>query len=241
MKKISSVILIFLLSACSLIPQNRVNTISFSGKAEINAIPDVTTFTITSRVEDKDLLTAQQKMTKQSNKALELLAKKGVNKNDVTTENYNTNPQYYYQPPVCDKEICRAGKRVLTGFETSQTISFKVRNISQSGEILSELAQLEIGEVNGPNFIVENSEKLKSEAQAQAIAKAKSEAEITAKNLGINLKKIVGFSENNSSFQHKTMAFRGVSMAEAQDLSTPQLEVGEKKITSFVTITYEIE
>ncbi len=241
MKKISSVIIICLLSACSLIPQNRVNTISFSGKAEINTAPDVATFTLAARVEDKDLVSAQQKMTKQSNKALELLAKKGINKNDITTENYNTSPRYYYQPAICEKEICRAGKRILTGFETSQTISFKVRNISQAGEILSELAQLEIAEVNGPNFIVENSEKLKSEAQAQAIAQAKSEAETTAKNLGITLKKIVGFSENNSSFQYKAMAFRGAAMSADESASAPQLETGQQKISSFVTITYEIE
>ncbi len=241
MKKISLVILICFFSACSLIPQNRVNTISFHGKAEINANPDIATFTITSRIEDKDLGAAQQKMTAQSNKALDLLAKKGISKNDITTENYNTSPKYFYQPSVCDKEICRPGKRVLNGFEASQTISFKVRNITQAGEILSDLAQIEIAEIDGPNFIIENGDKLKSEAQAQAIEKAKSDAATTAKNLGVVLRKIVSFSEDNSSFQYQAMAFRGVAMSSNESISSPQLETGQQKIISSVTITYEIE
>lgn len=240
MKKISSVIVICFLSSCSLIPQNRVNTISFRGKAEISATPDIATFTITSRVEDKDLVVAQQKMTNQSNQALDLLAKKGINKNDITTENYNTSPRYYYQPAVCEKEICRAGKRILTGFETSHTISFKVRNIAQAGEILSDLAQIEIAEIDGPNFVIENREKLKSEAQAQAITKAKFEATKTAENLGVVLRKIVNFSEDNlnsSPFQYRAVA------ADAFQLNqpSPQLESGQQKIISSVTITYEIE
>lgn len=249
MKKFSnlylSAILFLSLSACSLLPKQNVHTISFNGSAEIMATPDIATFVITVRTEDKDLIVAQQKMAKQSNKALEMLAAKGIVKADIKTENYNTNPQYYYQPAVCNKEICTSGKRVLTGFETSQTVSFKVRDIAKSQEILTELAQLEVGEVNGPNFVIENSEKLKSEAQAQAIAKAKSDAAATAKNLGITLKKIVGFSENSSSFnrsfQYSAMAFRGAPMAAAEKALAPNLEAGEQKIISSVTISYEIE
>ena len=94
-------------------------------------------------------------------------------KADIKTENYNTNPQYYYQPAVCNKEICTSGKRVLTGFETSQTVSFKVRDIAKSQEILTELAQLKLAKLMVQIFVIENSEKLKSEAQSANNAKAK--------------------------------------------------------------------
>ncbi len=209
---------------------NANSVLTFRGSGEIDAAPDVATFNITVRENEKDVAVAQQKMADKSNKLLALLKEKSVAKDDIQTANYSTNPRYSYE----------GGKQIFQGYEASQTITAKLRDIAKSGEILSGVAALEIGEVNGPIFAIEDSDKLRLEAQAKAIVKAKAEAEITAKNLGVKLGRVVRFNEepNHNFVRPMMMAKRVVSN---EEMDAVQIEPGSKKITSVVSVTYEIE
>ncbi|MBP7709988.1 MAG: SIMPL domain-containing protein [Rickettsiales bacterium] len=242
MKKLQLALATLLLAtSCGLVPHHPPHTITFRGSAEIKAVPDLATFNFTIREEDKDATSAQQKMAKKTNAALDLLTKKGVAKKDIQTGNYNTNPKYEYQAGSCQKGICQPSKQVLTGFEASQTISLKLRDLAKASQILTDLAALKISEINGPNFSVENTDKLKSEAQALAIAKAKEQAATTAKNLGVTLKKIVNFAEEGQGFQPRMVFAKSAMAFDSGARVAPQLEAGEDKITSAVLVTYEIE
>lgn len=244
MKKLHLILVaLFFTTSCQLLPPKPpAHTITFHGVGEVKSIPDVANFVFTIHVEEKEVFLAQQKMTQKTNRALELLEQSGVEKRDIQTTNYRTLPKYSYEEKPCQKTICPPAKQILTGFEATQTISLKLRNLAKVGEILSNLANLEIAEVNGPDFAIENVEKLKSQAQAQAISKAKEEAAKTAKNLGVVLKKIVDFREEPQGFAPNFE--RGVMMMSAMakaPQALPQLEAGEEKIISKVAITYEIE
>lgn len=234
---------IFFLAGCSLLPAPQINTISFHGSAEIAATPDVATFSFTARSEDKTTILAQQRTAEKTNSALEVLKKNKIESKDIQTENYRTNPQYSYQNFPCQKNICPPSKKVLEGFEATQTISLKLRDISKSGEILTALAALDISEVTGPNLSIENPEKLRSQAQAQAISKAKEKAKTTAENLGIKLRKIISFSEDQPDFRmpRPMMMSARAATFDGMEKVAPRLEAGEEKIISSVTITYEIE
>lgn len=211
------------------------NNITFRGTAEIDAIFDVATFSVTIREEEKDLVTAQQKMSDKANELLALFDRRGVEKKDIKTTNYNTSPKYIYPVTNCRSNVCPPIKPVLTGFEATQTLSIKLRDIAKSGEILTSISQLGIAEVNGPSFTVDDTAKLKTQAQALAINKAKAEAKLTAKNLGVKLGKIVRFSEDQSQFDSRPNAMLRMSSE-----SMPQVETGQHKITAAVAITYEI-
>jgi uncharacterized protein len=223
---------------------NPTNTITFRGTAEIKTVPDVAIFTITIRETEKDVLAAQQKMTEKNNKLVALLQENGVQKNDIQSTNYSTYPKYIYEQQPCVNGVCPAGKQVLEGYEASQTITAKLRNLEKSGETLSKISALEIYEISGPNFSVEDPQKFKSQAQAEAITKAKKDAEITAKNLGVKLKKIIRFYEEPlRSFGgvRPMMMAKGMAMDSNIEMAAPQLEAGEEKISTAVSITYEIE
>ena len=216
------------------------NVITFRGISEIEAKPDVATFEITIRENDKNVTQAQQKMTQKNNKLLEILEQKSIKKDDIKTTNYSTNPRYVYESRECRKGICLPAKQVLQDYEATQTLSVKLRDIEKCGEILGAIASLEIGEVNGPSFAIDDLSKLKSEAQAQAIKKAQIEAKNTAKNLGVSLGKIVRFAEEpNNNFARPMMMGRAVASDMA--VKSVQIEPGVDKVVSVVSITYEID
>ncbi len=235
-----ALIALVFITCCQLMPHGPAHSISFRASAEISAKPDIANFSITVRKEAKTVFLAQQEMTKKTNKVLELFSQKLIESRDIQTTDYRTAPQYDYETKPCVKGVCPSGTQVLKGYEATQNISLKLRDLGKAGEILSELAELEVTEVSGPNFAIENYEALKSQAQAKAIAKVKIEAASTAKNLGVTLKKIINFNEDFNGFARPRMMMARAAAMDTKAV-TPQLESGEEKITSSVSITYEIE
>lgn len=217
---------------------NNSYRITFNGSAEVAVIPDNAEFIITIREIDKNIAIAQQEMAKKANKAIDLFSKMGIEKKDIQTKNYTTNPKYSFNSVLCPKEgNCRTKEPVLTGYEARESISIKLRDLTKSGDVLTQIANLEIAEVRGPIFTISDDSKFKIQAQAQAIADAKSKAAITAKNLGITLGDIVSFSETPQFKQYSSE----ISLNRVKSLSSPKIEAGEEIIRSIVYISYEIK
>jgi uncharacterized protein YggE len=215
--------------------------ITFSATASVKAKPDVANFFMTVREEASDNVSAQQKMTDKSNKAIEILEKEGIDKKDIKTNNYNTYPNYSSSNIVCIKAPCEPAKSVITGYAAMQNISFKIRDISKSGDIVTKLAALQVNDVQGPNFTIEDMSEAKAEARSEAIKEAKAKAQKTAKELGVTLGKITAFSDNPLPHQpyQPYMAYdRGRGFA---DKAVPTMETGEQEVSVAVSITYEIK
>jgi hypothetical protein len=214
--------------------------ITIRGVGEALATPNIATFSFTVREEDKDVAIAQQKSSDKANKAISYLKEKGIEDKDIKTESYNTNPKYDYSGRVvCPLGYCPPVKPVLTGYEVSESVSVKVRDVSKAGELLAGIANISIGEVSGLSLTVDSPEAIKAIAKADAIAKAKIEAEATAKNLGVRLGRVVGFYEENSSDGYPVSS-GGPMMMKASVDSVPNIQTGEQKITSTVSVTYEV-
>ena len=218
------------------------NVITVRGVGEALAVPNIATFSFTVREEAKDVASAQQKSSDKANKAVAFLKEKGIEDKDIQTEGYNTNPKYDYSSGVvCTSSFCPPSKPVLTGYEVSETVSVKVREIAKAGDLLAGIANLSIGEVSGISLTIDSPEALKAQAKADAIAKARVDAEATAKNLGLHLGKVVDFSEENSSQDYPMALGAPVMMKASVDSVAPNIQPGEQKITSTVSITYEVK
>lgn len=248
---VSSALVFFLIiNAFAVISETRIkekniipqNLIIGRGESFINAIPDIATFNFTVRIEEKSVKNAQQKMVEITNKALAILDQNAINKKDIKTENYSTYPRYDYQNSVCNNGVCPTPKQILRGFEAAQTISVKVRNLDKAGDILSSIAEVGVAEVSGLSFEVDDIEKIKKQARSEAIDKAKEEAKTTAKALGVNLKRIVRFDQNDGPMPFPMMRAKSMAFAsDAMAVEAPRIEAGTERITASVSVTYEFE
>jgi uncharacterized protein YggE len=96
--------------------------------------------------------------------------------------------------------------------------------------------------VSGLTFTIDDESALQREARKKAIDDAKTKAQQLAKDLGVSLSRIVSFSENNGSpmpmyYRADAMAMGGAMEAK----SAPSVPTGQNKISSDVSITYEIK
>jgi hypothetical protein len=218
------------------------NTISFNGKGEVSAAPDLAIVNLTIRENAKEVKDAQSKVTAKEKAVLDFLDKNNIAKKDIKTESYNSYPKYDYGTPCYGTGYgmpCRETPKVI-GYEVSEYISVNIRDLTKAGEIVAGVGALGITEISGPNFSIENEEGLKAEARKKAIDEAKTKAESLASDLGVRLVRIVNFSENgNYPFPMYAKGMAALESAEDSS-SAPKLPTGETKIVSNVVITYEI-
>jgi uncharacterized protein YggE len=239
------------------------NTINVDGTGE--AVADksdiIATFSFSVTETAKTVEDAQAHATTKINSALAALDAAKIDKKDISTESYNVNPHYEYQNAICPAKAgmmapnsadgvssassvyyCPSGKSVLTGYDVSQSIQVKVRDLSKAGAIFTTIGSLGVQNVNGLTFSVDKPEALQAAARAKAIDDARTKADALAKQLGVRLVRIVSFSENGGGYP-RPMMYAKDSMVAAQGAtaSVPSVPVGEQKITSNVSITYEIQ
>ena len=81
---------------------------------------------------------------------------------------------------------------------------------------------------------------MNAQARAQAINDAKSKAEVLAKQLGVSLVRITGFSEDNGGTVYP-MAMAMKSDAVGASAAAPEIAPGQNQYTSNVTVTYQIQ
>ncbi len=219
------------------------NTISVSGDGEVFAVPDTATFSVTVQEEAKDVKSAQEVATKKGNEIIAYLKKGGVEEKDIQTTDYSVYPQYDYTNGVCTQGgYCPPGKQVLRGFQVSQTLTVKVRDTKKAGDLLSGVGSRGVSSVSGLSFEIDDQDALEAEARDKAIAKAKAKAEVLAESLGVRIVRIVGFSEGGGGgliYYAKAMSM-DAGMGGAEIAPSPEIPTGQNKITSNVTVTYEI-
>ena len=219
------------------------NVISVSGKGEVMAVPDVATFSFSVVENAKTIQQAQDTASKKMNAAIDAVKAGGVDEKDIKTTGYNSYPKYEYTNSICTDRMCPPSKQTLVGYEVSQTVTVKVRKTADAGTLLSKVGTLGVSNISGIDFVIDDMDKVQAEARDKAIKDAKAKAEVLAKSLGVSLKKIINFNEGGD---YGMRAMGGSEMISAKAMSydavtPPQLPTGENKVTSQVTITYEIQ
>ena len=208
------------------------NTIVVSGSGEVVAISDIATITVNLSKEGNTSKEAQTALNESISKTLEYLNSKNIEAKDIKSEYSGLTPKYSYDWKT------KASK--IIGYTANQSIEIKIREVDNSNDIRTGLADLGITDINGPTFSIDNEEAIKDEARLQAIDEAKAKAQVLADELGVKLGKIISYSDSDNApimRYAKTMA-AGDSMNVLE--SAPTLPVGENKVTSNVTIVYEI-
>jgi len=220
------------------VPQN---TISVSGKGEVFAVSDIGTVSFSVIQEEKTVTAAQDFVTKKIDLALSALKKDfKIDEKDIKTLSYNIYPTYDYSQGPCSQFSCPPSRQVLRGYEVSQTIQVKIRKVSDAGAILGALGNLEVSNIGGLEFTIDDEDQLVRQARQKAIDDAKEKARELSKDLGVRLVRIISFSEGGGypiAYMAKANLDEG---AVGIGGATPDIPTGENKITSNVTITYEI-
>jgi uncharacterized protein YggE len=217
------------------------NTITVDGSGKITAIPDVATFSFSVTETAATVAAAQTLSTNKTNAALSALHQGGVATSDIQTLSYNISPHYDYQGGTCNSVsgICTPSKSVLTGYDVSQTIQVKIRDLSTAGDLFTAVGSLGVQNVDSLQFSIDSPEAVQNEAQAAAITDAQTQAQKLASELGVTLVRVVDFTDNGSGSTPQPIMY-AMASASSVKASTPEVPAGQQQVTDNVSITYEI-
>lgn len=218
------------------------NTITVEAVGEATVVANIATISFSVTEKATTVEDAQTAATEKTNAALAFLRDSGIEEKDIKTTGYSVNPTYSYQQP-CYSGVCPEYREPeITGYEVSQSIEVKVRDTKKTGEVLQGLGNLSVQNIYGPNFTVDDDDAVRESAREEAIKKAKEKARALAKDLGVNLGRVVSFSENSGYYPYPMydMAYGKGGMMESAAAPAPDLPVGENETNVSVMITYEI-
>jgi len=216
------------------------DTITVQGDGTASIAPDVARISFTVQHTASTVSDAQDATTKQANAAIDYVKGQGIAEKDVKTLSYNISPQYAYPNPCVPGALCpdyaRAPK--VTGYQVSETIQVTVRDLTSVGTLLGGLGGLQVQNVNGPDFTLDDPTAGHDAARADAIANARAQAQMLAKQLGVKLGKIVNYSETTGGYMYAKAYGLGGAMETAA--VAPNVPTGENTYSASVSVTYEI-
>ena len=230
-------------------------TINVSGTGDIVATPNIATFDFTVTNEAASVADAQTKTTAKMNSITDFLKKNNIAAADIQTTDYSIYPQYEYQNYACPvynsassvegsissgvaipTPVCPPSQSVLTGYNVSESITVKIRDLSTAGTILSGIGEFGVTNVSGLSFTEDNVDALTKQAEQKAISDAKTNASALAKNLGVKIIRLVSYSNQESPMPVMYAMASGVNSKAA----VPEISAGQNKITANVTLVYEV-
>ena len=217
------------------------NVISVTGSGEVVAVSDIASLYINLSKDGNTSKEAQDLLNESITKTLNYLKDQKIDDKDIKSEYGGLSPKYSYEKSICSSYSCPVRDPKIIGYTATQSITVKIREVDNASVVRTGLAGIGITDISGPTFSIDDEEGFKDKARSKAIDEARSKAKVLAKELGVRLGKVVNFSENGSNYYPMyDTKMMGMGVTSEESSVAPTLPKGENKITSNVTITYEI-
>lgn len=207
------------------------DTITINGQGDVDAKPDLTTVTLGIITEGDTVEAIQAENTNKMNSIIAMVKSLGIEDADIQTLNFSVNPRYDWTD----------GERKELGYEISQNIQIQVRDEANTPKILAEAGKLGANQVGGLNFTIDDPTKYEQEARLKAIKDAEMKAKELADELNLTLVRVVSFSESGAGYYPTPEPYYAMDMMKAESvMPEPVIEPGSRKVTSYVSVTFEV-
>jgi uncharacterized protein YggE len=162
-------------------------------------------------------------------KVVDRLKALGIAAKDIQTSNFNLNAQFNYP---------NGGTPVFTGYEASNQVTAKLRQVDKVGDVLDALVAAGANNINGPSFMLDDDTAQQQSARTRAFQRGQAMAQDYARMAGYTGVRLLEVSESvqgRGPVPPMPVAFR----AEAAQAKTP-IEAGEVGTTVTLTVKYEM-
>lgn len=228
---------VFLLGALPVFAQataGREATISVSGEGSATIKPDMAVLSFSVVKQNENAASALGENSKALAAVLAALKESGIADRDLQTSNFSIQPLYRhserkdgtYEPPV------------ITGYQVTNGLTVRVRDLAKLGEILDQSIKLGINQGGGITFTNDSPDEAVTAARKAAVADAVSKANTLAESAGIKVGRVIEISENMLRPMPQPMMMRASAPKEAFDAAP--IEAGENEYTVNVNMIFAI-
>jgi len=210
------------------------NTVNVNGQATVKAEPDLVSVYFNVETTGSDAVEAKDKNAEIVDDVLTGLIKLGLERKQITTENFNVYPEYDWT----------YSSQKLKGYKATHSIRVELASdeIDKAGNVID--AGVDAGAlISYMNFELsqEKQNEYKAEALSLATQDAKIKAEAIASGLGKKLGGIVSTSDSSFDYYPWRLyeAVGGSASAESAKAAT-NIQPGEEEINARVSVIYKL-
>jgi uncharacterized protein YggE len=211
-------------------PRGR-DVITIEGDGKITSKPTLALLTVGLVSNGKDIPSVQADNATKVNAITSAVKSLGVADADVQTSNYQIQPRYEYP---------QDGSRRLVGYEITQTLGLKIRDLNKVGDVIAKATELGSNDVSGLQFTIDDPKELQQQARVKALADAQKKAKELTETLGVSLGKVVTFSENSGGYPPPMPMYAMNKAAFEAAPVAPDIQSGSLDVSSHVSVTFEV-
>ncbi|HET9714735.1 MAG TPA: SIMPL domain-containing protein [Pseudolabrys sp.] len=199
------------------------NLVTVTGEASVAVPPDMALIRIGVSSQEKTARQASEANARQMTTVLSAIKDAGVAERDIQTSRLAIQPQY---------DANKAGPPRLTGFQVTNQVTIKIRDIDRLPSVLDRAIGAGANEMSGIEFVVSNQSKLLDQARDDAIADARRKAELYARAAGAKLGRVVSVTEEGVPLPPRPM--------QAVRAGAVPVAPGEQTLRAVVTVSFEL-
>jgi uncharacterized protein YggE len=204
--------------------------LDISATGEVSRVPDVAIISAGVMTRAPTAVAALSDNAARMERVRAALKRAGIADRDIQTSNVSLNPDYRYvenQPPQ------------LTGYNASNTVNVRFRDIKATGRILDALVAEGANQINGPTLTLDKPETALDEARTKAIANGRARAELYARALGMRVVRLLSVSES-AGYGGGPIPM-SVRADVAQMAAKTEITPGEQQLQVTVSMSFELQ
>lgn len=201
------------------------------GQGEAALAPDMAVVTLSVMREAESARAALDDNNSAVAAVVAAMKEDGIEPRDLQTAGLQINPRYVYPQNG-------AGEPRIVGYQVTNTLTVRVRDIARVGQIIDRSVTLGVNQGGSISFVNDDPGAAVAEARKRAVRDAVERARTLAEAAGVELGAIIEMSEQSSE-PPVTIAAKAVRMDAAPE-SVP-IEAGENTYRVQVNVTFELK
>ncbi len=228
MRILAIILTVFL--ATPVLAEATVAQVTVVGEGKSETAPDMATISLGVLSQGKTAAEVMRQNNAAVANVLEEIRSGGVAARDMQTSGLSLSP-------VWDNRSSISGEERIKGFQASNMVTVRVRDLDRLGEILDRVVGAGANRFNGLQFGVQKIQPLADAARQAAVKDAMRKAELYAQAAGVRLGRVLTISENGGGAMPRPEMMR--SAAAMDGMSVPLAE-GEVSVRASVTMVFAL-
>jgi uncharacterized protein YggE len=191
--------------------------------------PDIATFSTGVQTMAPTASAAVRANNVQMASVVARLKKLGIADRDIQTTQISLNQQFDY----------RDGQQIFKGYEASNMVNAKLRDLKELGAFLDALAVDGVTNFNGPTFGIDNDSSFQEAARDKVWATAMTRARSLASKAGYTDVRILRVTENDQGHGYLPVPMVARSM-DAVTAKTTSISPGELSVAASMSFKFEM-
>lgn len=195
----------------------------------VEAEPDIVTVSAGVTTQARTAVEAMRTNAQQMRAVIDRIKSLGIAERDIQTAGITLGAMYDYNQ--------QTQRQVFRGYQASNRVSVKLRDIDRTGEVLDSLVAAGATDLGGPDWSIDDDTAARAQARRQAMETARGQALEYARASGFSDIRLLEISETIAP--QPPMPYLRAVRAEAADASTP-VQPGMVRAGVTVRVTYEM-